>query len=218
MKASQRGTQLLLNALEALGYVKQRNGRYTNTPMTVKWMVRSSPTYIASAFPFFNGVIEHWGYLDEAIRKGETPLTGWEWFDRQPDGWQNYNAAMMATARMADPEIIAKVKLQPSARRLLDVGGGHGLHAINFCLHYSDLTATILDWPQTRKTAEANITAAVSRLIEPAAGRLYTPRTRDHQQGLLLLPGRTIGRPEFPVLVPNFSHPDDELPDTDGRQ
>jgi predicted O-methyltransferase YrrM len=67
---------------------------------------------------------------------------------------------MMATARMADPEVIAKVKLPVTARRLLDVGGGHGLHAINFCSRYPDLSATILDWPQTRKVAEANIAAA----------------------------------------------------------
>lgn len=160
MKASQRGTQLLLNALEALGYVKQQDGRHSNTPMTVKWMVRSSPSYVADAFPHFNGVIERWGYLDEAIRRGETPTLAWEWLDQHPDGWQNYNAAMMASARMADPEIIAKVKLQPTFRRLLDVGGGHGLHAINFCHSYPDLVATILDWPQTRKIAEANIAAA----------------------------------------------------------
>ncbi|UCH06488.1 MAG: hypothetical protein JSV55_10255 [Deltaproteobacteria bacterium] len=160
MRASQRGTQLLLNALEALGYVEQRDGTYTNTPMTTKWMVRSSPSYIADGFPYFNGVIERWGYMDEAIRRGETPTLAWEWFDQHPDGWQNYNAAMMAQARMADPEIIAKVKLQPTVRRLLDVGGGHGLHAINFCHSYPDLEATILDWPQTRKIAEANIGAA----------------------------------------------------------
>jgi len=159
MKASQRGTQLLLNALEALGYVKQRDGTYTNTPMTAKWMVRSSPNYIADGFPHFNDVMARMGYLDEAIRRGETPTLAWEWLDQHPDGWQNYNAAMMASARMADPEIITKVKLQPTARRLLDVGGGHGLHAINFCHSYPDLEATILDWPQTRKIAEANIAA-----------------------------------------------------------
>jgi hypothetical protein len=55
------------------------------------------------------------------------------------------------------PEVIAKVKLPVTAHRLLDVGGSHGLHAINFCKRYSDLSATILDGPQTQKLAEANI-------------------------------------------------------------
>lgn len=160
MKASKRGIQLLLNALEAIGYVKQQGGRYSNTPMTVKWMVRSSPDCVADMFPHITDVLEAWGYLDEAIYAGETPTLFWEWLDQHPDGWDNYNAAMMATARMADPEVIAKVKLPVTARRLLDVGGGHGLHSINFCSRYPDLSATILDWPQTRKVAEANIAAA----------------------------------------------------------
>jgi hypothetical protein len=158
IKASKRGIQLLLSALEAIGYVKQEGGRYSNTPMTFKWMVHSSPHYIAEMFPYTNDILERWGYLDEAIRKGETPILTWEWFDQHPGGWENYNAAMLALARMAGPEVIAKVKLPDTARRLLDVGGSHGLYAINFCNRYPALSATILDWPQTRKAAEANIT------------------------------------------------------------
>ena len=160
IEASERGTEVLLKALDAIGYLEKQNGRYANTAMTAKWMVRGSPHYIADMFSYSEGILERWGYLDEAIRRGETPTLTWEWLDQHPDGWDNYNAAMMATARMADPEVIAKVKLPVTARRLLDVGGGHGLHAINFCSRYPDLSATILDWPPTRKMAEANIAAA----------------------------------------------------------
>lgn len=160
IKANERATTLLLEGLMALGYISKQDGHYSNTAMTTKWMLRSSPHCVADMFPHINDVLEAWGYLDEAIRRGETPTLFWEWLDQHPGGWDNYNAAMMATARMADPEVIAKVKLPVTARRLLDVGGGHGLHAINFCSRYPDLSATILDWPQTRKIAEANITAA----------------------------------------------------------
>jgi predicted O-methyltransferase YrrM len=160
MKASERGIQLLLNALESIGYVKQQGDRYSNTPMTAKWMVRSSPYCVVDMFPYINDVLEIWGNLDEAIRRGETPIMAWEWLDQHPDGWNNYNAAMVALAHMAVPEVIAKVKLPVTSRRLLDVGGSHGLYAINFCSRYPDLSATILDGPQTRKMAEANIAAA----------------------------------------------------------
>jgi len=159
-KASERGIQLLLNALEAIGYVRKQDGHYSNTPMTVKWVVRSSPHHVAEMFPYMNDVLEIWGDLEEAIRKGETPTLAWEWLDQHPDGWNNYNGAMVAMARMASPEVIAKVKLPVTARRLLDVGGSHGLYAISFCKRYPDLSATILDGPQTRKLAEANIAAA----------------------------------------------------------
>ncbi|NIW45186.1 MAG: methyltransferase domain-containing protein, partial [candidate division Zixibacteria bacterium] len=159
INASERGTMLLLKALDAIGYVEKQDGRYTNTPMTIKWMLRNSPKRISGGFCHVENILEQWGYLSEAIRQGETPKLAWEWLDQHPTGWEDYNATMMATARMADDEIIAKVKLLPTARRLLDVGGGHGLHAINFCHRYPDLSATVLDWPQTREVAEANITA-----------------------------------------------------------
>ncbi len=160
IKANERATTLLLEGLIALGYIDKQDGHYYNTAMTTKWMVRSSPHHIADMFLHTTDVLETWGYLEEAIHRGETPTLFWEWLDQHPGGWDNYNAAMMAMARMVDPEVIAKVKLPITARRLLDVGGGHGLHAINFSSHYPDLAATILDRPQTRKIAEANITAA----------------------------------------------------------
>lgn len=158
IEADERGTEVLLKALDAISYVEKQDGRYANTPMTAKWMVRSSPKSIAGMFSYFEGVLKRWDHLDEAIHQGETPTLAWEWFD-QHQGWEDYNAAMIATARMADEEIVAKVKLQSTARRLLDVGGGHGLHAINFCHRYPDLSATVMDWPQAREVAEATIAA-----------------------------------------------------------
>ena len=157
IEADERGMTLLLRALQSIGYIEKQGERYANTPMTAKWMVRRSANYMADFFCYFEGVLERWDCLDKAIHRGQTPTLAWEWFDQHPNGWVDYNAAMMATARMADEEIIAKVKLSPAARRLLDVGGGHGLHAINFCHRYPGLSATVLDWPQARSVAEANI-------------------------------------------------------------
>src|SRR3972149_2482926 len=37
IEADERGTTFLLDALDSLGYVKKRNGRYTATAMTKKW-------------------------------------------------------------------------------------------------------------------------------------------------------------------------------------
>lgn len=158
--ASERGTTLLLRALQAIGYIEKQGERYANTPMTAKWMVRGSANDLADLFRYFEGVLERWGDLAEAIRRGEPPILAWEWFDQHPTGWADYHAAMMATARMADEEILAKVTVPPTARRLLDVGGGHGLHAIHFCHRYPSLAATVVDWPQARPVAEATITAA----------------------------------------------------------
>lgn len=158
IKADERGITLLLEALETLGYVKKKDGRYVNTPMTVKWLLRNSPTSLADGIPFFESMVfERWGYLDESIRQGKPAIYGYEWLDQHPGSWRIYQEGMIAIARMAADEVVARVKLPPNARRLLDVGGGHGLYSIKFCNRYPDLSATVFDLPQALVVARETI-------------------------------------------------------------
>ncbi|HLG16187.1 MAG TPA: methyltransferase [Blastocatellia bacterium] len=165
--ADERGTTLLLEALEALGYVKKKDRRYINTPMTVKWLLRSSPTNLAGGIPFFESMVfERWGNLYESIRRGKPAGPGNEWLDQHPDGWRVYQEGMIAVARMAADEAVARVKLPATARRLLDVGGGHGLYSVKFCRRYPHLSATVFDLPQALEVARGVIAA------EGMAGRV----------------------------------------------
>ncbi|SRR6266498_204220 len=160
IRADERGTTLLLEALQALGYVKKKDGRYVNAPMTTKWLLRSSPTSLAGGIPFFESMVfDRWGHLDESIRRGKPMVYGSEWLDQRPDGWRIYQEGMIAVARMAADEVVGKVKLPPTARRLLDVGGGHGLYSIKFCRRYPDLSATVFDLPQALELARETIAA-----------------------------------------------------------
>ncbi len=159
INASERGTTLLLQALEALGYVQRRGDRYANTPMTAKWMVRGSPNCMADFLTYVEDLRESQWRLDEATRKGEPPETAWEAFARHPGGWEKYQAAMIGAANMGADEILARMRLPPTARRLLDVGGGHGWYSIRFCRQYPGLSATVFDWPQALEVARRTIAA-----------------------------------------------------------
>ena len=160
IEADERGTALLLEALESLGYVNEKDGRYVNTPMTSKWGLRSSPTSLAGGIPFFESMVfDRWAYLDESIRRGEPAIHGDEWLDRNPDGWKIYQRGMVAVARMAADEVVAKTKLPLTARRLLDVGGGHGLYSIRFCRRYPNLSATVFDVRPALEVARETIAA-----------------------------------------------------------
>jgi len=66
---------------------------------------------------------------------------------------------MLAVARMSADDVVAKVKLPPGARRLLDVGGGHGLYSIRFCRRHPGLMATVFDLPQALDAARQTIVA-----------------------------------------------------------
>ena len=160
IKASERGTALLLEALEALGYVKKRAGRYANTAMTAKWLLLASPTSLAGGIPFFESMVfDRWGHLEESIRRGRPAVFGFEWLDQHPGSYQIYQEGMIAIARMAADEVIAKAKVPSAARRLLDVGGGHGLYSIRFCRRYPGLSATVFDLPPALEVARETIAA-----------------------------------------------------------
>src|SRR5260221_1142718 len=45
LRTDPRGTALLLNALEGLGYVRKQAGGYANTAMTSKWLLRRTGNF-----------------------------------------------------------------------------------------------------------------------------------------------------------------------------
>ena len=160
IEASERGTALLLDALEALGYVQARDARYVNTPMTLKWLLRESPTNLAGGIPFFESMVfDRWGHLEESIRRGRPAEFGSEWLERHPGGYRIYEAGMIAVARIAADEVIARVRVPAAARRLLDVGGGHGLYSLRFCRRHPSLSATVFDLPPAVEVAQETIAA-----------------------------------------------------------
>ncbi len=78
ISADARATKLLLEVLEALGYVEKKEGRYLNTKMTVKWILGSSPHSVACIFPGMQGALDRWRYIDETIRNGRPPKLAWQ--------------------------------------------------------------------------------------------------------------------------------------------
>lgn len=156
ISADEQGTTLLLGALDALGYVRETDKGFVNTPMTAKWLLRDSPTSLVHGLRFFeNTVFERWGYLEESIRRGKPKLYLHSWLDQQPDHWRAYQDGMMAVARVIADEVVARVRLPPNACRLLDVGGGHGLYSTKFCRRYPHLSSTIFDLPQALAASRA---------------------------------------------------------------
>lgn len=154
--ASEHGIGLLLDALEALGYVESRDGRFAATPATRKWLTQS----FARAIPFFESMVfDRWGHLVESIRRGAPVASGFDWLEGHPERWAAYEDAMLAIAQTAAPEIVSKTRLPRAARRLLDIGGGHGLYAIEFCRTYEDLSAVIFDLPPALEIARRTIAA-----------------------------------------------------------
>ena len=159
INTDERGTRLLLEFLATTGYVKRKDNRYANSPMTVKWLEHGSSTSFASGVDFFQNIVfPFWDmHLEESILTGKPSTTLYEWLNGQPGGWKTAQDWFAATARFASSEILSKIALPHGAKRLLDIGGGHGLYSIEFCHRYPGLTATVLDRPEPLASARKNI-------------------------------------------------------------
>jgi 2-polyprenyl-3-methyl-5-hydroxy-6-metoxy-1,4-benzoquinol methylase len=147
--ADTRGISQLLHVLEALFYLERQGDRFFNTAMTQKWMLQDSPSSVAGSFEYFKVLLEQrLPRMKECLELGHPPIIAWDWFDSHPGSWEAYQDLMVAVARMAGDEITAKTPLPAGAKRLLDVGGGHGLYSVKYCRRTRGLSATIFDWPQ----------------------------------------------------------------------
>ncbi len=155
----ERGTRILLEMLEAYGYVKRKNGRFSNTNITRKWLLKDAPACVATwAVQLQRLQLEFWDLqLEEALRKGKPSLPIYEWFDEAPMRWKIAQTAFVQLARNFAATIASNVKLSPTARRLLDMGGGHGLYSVEFCRKNPGLSATIFDVPGALEVARETI-------------------------------------------------------------
>lgn len=139
--------QLMLDALEGFGYIKVKSGRYQNTRMANKYLVSTSPNSLSNMVIFQDDAAYMAASLTELTRTGLLPTTYQTYLAQNPDHWRYYVLGMREGARLSIGQVLAQVPVPAHARRLLDLGGSHGLYASSFCQRYPQLQATVFDQP-----------------------------------------------------------------------
>jgi SAM-dependent methyltransferase len=144
LKLDPLGAETLLTALTTLGYVEEDGGRFSNSAVTERLLVRSSPESIAT-FVGEQGDL-HWRALDllpEAVRSGRAYALHEERRD-EGERWEAYIRGLFEISRAEQDANAAFVPVR-SPRRLVDVAGGHGGFAMAMCRRHPGLEATVLD-------------------------------------------------------------------------
>ena len=176
-EGDERGLRTLLAFLAAQGYVAETDGRYRNTAMTTKWLTTASDTNVAPWLSFWNELVfPFWEqHLERAVLDGAPPVTIYEWFDEEPTRWETAQAGFRAAATLLVDEVTESVDVPTGASRLLDVGGGHGLYAVELCRAHPDLTATVFDNADALEAARREIRAAgVEERVDTTPGDYWT--------------------------------------------
>jgi 2-polyprenyl-3-methyl-5-hydroxy-6-metoxy-1,4-benzoquinol methylase len=135
------GADVLLVALESLGYVRSSaGGEYRLTATARRWLGPCQLARVVGEFVYDDW--EHFSRLEDVLRGA--PPEGLH--DRDPGDpyWQRYQLGMHALARQSAPAVARAIRVR-SPQRLLDVGGGPGSHAVAMCRRHRDLEATVVD-------------------------------------------------------------------------
>ena len=166
-----RATEMLLNALAALGLLVKRKDVFRNTPVARRYFSATSPDNARPALLHTANIWSRWSTLTDCVRAG-TAVGLREMGARGAEWTQAFIAAMHRNAAERAPQVVRAVGAA-GIRRMLDVGGGSGAYSIAFARANPALTADILDLATVAPIAQQHIQkAGVADRISIRAGDL----------------------------------------------
>jgi cyclopropane fatty-acyl-phospholipid synthase-like methyltransferase len=161
VKANEQGISAIVGVLESFGYLSVKSdGKISNTKMTSKWLVQSSPVSLRNYIVMWHDIaFQYWDkHFEKSIVDGKADQSLYQWLnDQKPESSHLFQEAMMETSRLFADDVVNKLAIPPKSLRLLDIGGGHGLYSVKFCKKYPQLSATIIDAPAALDIARENI-------------------------------------------------------------
>jgi precorrin-6B methylase 2 len=176
LKADQRGTRILGDALAALGLLEKRDGAYSLAPGITETLTEGGSACILPMLRHQASCLRSWAQLAATVKTGRVAdrLAGILGGEAEQAA---FIEAMDVASREAAPKIVAS--LAPlSFRHLLDVGGGPGTYTIAFLRAVSGAKATLYDLPEVTSLARRHIEAAgLTDRVEFVGGSFAVDKT-----------------------------------------
>jgi len=161
---------LLLRVLVGARYLESDGKRFWLAPIARKSLVRGAKNEL-TAYVEFNYM--QWQFLEElesTLRAGHGIDFHRSLMSSSPE-WRTYQRAMLQLARPVAPWLGRKVPVPAGARRLLDLGGAHGLLGAAICRAHPPLRSIVFDLPgaveEARQLAEQE---GICDVVEHRAG------------------------------------------------
>ena len=177
--SSARGTATLADFLVSIGYLEMQGEAFANTASTQRWFTSAGRVDYTPGLLWTHEAWPMMGELAEAVQRGGPEKTLWQAMEERPQLGPVFSSYMAAFAGDLGPDLLKHVPIAPAQRRLLDLGGSHGLHSIRFCQAHPQLQAQIVDLPSALTNTPATIAAAgLSERISLTPGNVL-----DHDWG-----------------------------------
>jgi hypothetical protein len=197
----------LLAALKSVGLVSEAGGRLINAPATARYLVAGAPGDFRDYVRYVNGAFgyESFRHLDEALR-GDRIFPDKGWYEglvyEGGIGGERFSSAQH-TGSLGPARLMAKRVDLKDRRKLLDVGGGSGAYSIAFCGANPQLSATILDFPETVDTAKRYARAAglADRIAHLAGNAVAVDWPGGHDVILMSYVWSAVGEADIAILA-----------------
>ncbi len=150
LKWTERGTQIILNALCALGYLTKSEEEYSLVPAARELFTEENFPLLKEWLIHRQRLLNRWVHLEEVLETGEPIRQGNKRALRR--NHRNFILSMAYRARETLPQLLEFIDLS-KRHHLLDLGGGPGIFAIGFVQKYPELKATVFDSPETEPIA-----------------------------------------------------------------
>ena len=156
LRADPRATEMILNALVSLEFLRKIKDIYRNTAISNRYLMKDSPLYQGDRIHHFHNMLDYWSRLSDAIRTGKP--TAYDNAEEEVDEkrLREFISAMHNIGTVQAGEICEQLQLK-EYRSLLDLAGGQGTYAVRFAKENPKLKAVVFDLPEVIKIAREHI-------------------------------------------------------------
>ncbi|MBI3377583.1 MAG: methyltransferase domain-containing protein [Nitrospirae bacterium] len=142
LKTNLRATEILLDAITGIRLLKKNRGKYSNAPISAKFLVRGSAYYHGDILRHADSLWQNWSELDKTIKTGKPIRKA-----------HDHEAFIMGMHNIASLKVKSVIKAigAGGAKTALDLGGGPGTYSIEMAKKGIDVT--LFDRPETVKIA-----------------------------------------------------------------
>jgi ubiquinone/menaquinone biosynthesis C-methylase UbiE len=158
LQVSRRGLRILCDALVALTLLSKDGEAYFNSEAAKHCLLLSSPAPKREILLHGARLYQRWGALYQAVREGGSVSD--QMIDSALQHDERDFARAMADSGRAMASQTADALDLSGVRRLLDLGGGPGIYAIEFVRRNAELQVTLFDSPATLDVARERIAEA----------------------------------------------------------
>jgi predicted O-methyltransferase YrrM len=172
LSVSRRGLQILCDALVALSLLQKEGELYFNSQAARDCLLPSSPAPKREILLHGARLYQRWGHLYDAVREGG-PVPEQVTDAAFQHDERAFARAMADSGRSMAAQTAASLDLS-RVRRLLDLGGGPGIYAMEFVRRNPGLRATLFDGAATLEIARERIAeAGLTERIELRSGDAF---------------------------------------------